>query len=113
MKDNRSKENERGKPRFKIHIHDMEHTVNIIDISSTGCHIKTPNKYSLGDTCTLTIQIRDLKDTTSLSGKVVWGKLQDKLLLDEEDNYEYGIAFREEKNMDTSEIINMVMKSIE
>ena len=112
MEDKRSKENERVKPRFKIHIDDVEHLVKIIDISSTGCHIETTNKYGLGDTCTLSIKLGDSKDTTSLSGKIVWGKLQEKQVLDEEDNYEYGITFQETNGMDTSEIVDLIMKSI-
>jgi len=112
MGDKRTKENERKKPRFKVHIQDTQQMVKIIDISSTGCHIETANKYHLSDICDLSINWGDSKETLSLSGKVVWGKLMEKKALKEKDNFEYGIAFQSADDMDTTRIIELIMKHI-
>ncbi|MBN2441500.1 MAG: PilZ domain-containing protein [Spirochaetales bacterium] len=112
MSEERTKENERKKPRFKIHIQDTEKRVKIKDISSTGCHIETTNKYHLGDLCSLIIKLEDTQETTPLSGKVVWVKLLEKEVLKEEDKYEYGLIFQANQTIDTSKIIDLIIKYI-
>lgn len=112
MKKNRGKENGRVKPRFKIHIRDTEYNVKIIDISTTGAHIETTNKYHMGDTCTLSINMGTEGETTSLSGKVIWGELQKKLDLNDADMYEYGLAFQQTGSIDTLKIIDLVLAHI-
>ena len=113
MGENRTKENERKKPRFKVHIQDTKQMVKIIDISSTGCHIETANKYHLGDMCNLSINLRDSAYALSLTGKVVWGKLMEKKALKDKDNFEYGIAFKSDGDMDSSKIVDLIMKHID
>ena len=112
MEENRGKENERVKPRFKIHIRDTEYNVKIIDISATGAHIETTNKYHMGDACTLSINVGTDGETTSLSGKIVWGKLQEKLALDDADMYEYGLLFQQTGSIDTAKIVDFILTNM-
>jgi Tfp pilus assembly protein PilZ len=109
MEEERKQDDERIKQRFKIYIQDTEHKVNIIDISSTGIHIETTNKYHMGDTCTLSINPGAPGETTTLSGKIVWGKLQEKQSLNEEDTFEYGLVFQPGNNISEQEIIELIM----